>query len=104
VFVVVLFIRLKGEPRHEFDCWEVASEREEEFHGVVLSSIQKKKMRMNSSRSFQRKGMARVGLVLGRCCWAAGGLQRGLSGQVRQVSLFSIFFSVFISPFVYFLF
>jgi hypothetical protein len=49
-------------------------------------------MRMNSSRSFQRKGMARVGLVLGRCCWAAGGLQRGLSGQVRQVSFFSIFF------------
>jgi hypothetical protein len=56
VFIVVLFIRLKGEPRHEFDCWEVASEREEEFHGVVLSSMPEEEDEDELLQIFSTKG------------------------------------------------
>ena len=77
--------------------------RVEAEHGFVLSPTREERMRTTLlSRSFdERVWWAGVwAVVLGcaaGCCWA---------GMAREVSLpfFLIFFSVFISPFVYFLF
>jgi hypothetical protein len=102
VFVVGLYTALESalsRLRTRRSCHR----RDEAEHGFVLSPTREERMRTTLlSRSFdERVWWAGVwAVVLGcaaGCCWA---------GMAREVSLpfFLIFFSVFISPFVYFLF